>query len=88
MTEIPGERRREALEEFLPTVERVSRLTLDPAARIDALMEPFDRLLRSGFLPEEFTSAEPGKFLQYLVFRPDDRAYSLMAMAVAPTAAT
>jgi hypothetical protein len=61
-----SERRRDALEEFLPSVERVSRLALDPVSRIDALMEPFDRLLRSGFLPEEFTSAEPGDFFNTL----------------------
>ena len=84
MTEILGEWKRDPLDEFLPSVERLSRLALDPASRIDALMEPFDRLLRSGFLPEESTSTQPGRFLQYLVFRPDDRAYSLMAMAVAP----
>ena len=84
MTDVSSARARDALEKFLPRVERVSRLTLDPESRIDALMEPFDQLLRSGFLPEEFTFAEPGKFLQYLVFRPDDGAYSLMAMVVAP----
>jgi predicted metal-dependent enzyme (double-stranded beta helix superfamily) len=73
-----------AVERFLPSVEKALGSVSDPSARIEALVEPFEQLLRSGFLPPEFTVAEPGRFLQYLVHRPADRAYSLMAMVVAP----
>ena len=55
---------------------------------IARLRDPFQKLLISDFLPPEFMRAEPGRFLQYLVHRPEDRSWSLMAMVVAPGVAT
>ncbi len=77
-------RLRGVLGDFTSVVEQELARSSDVTHRIDALMGPFTRLLTSGFLRSEFVAVEPGRFLQYLVYRPEDRSYSLMAMTVAP----